>query len=72
MNAESFDFYKCQRCGKLITKLDEIASFTPGTKRYGIVCKCGCRKYSPTNMEWYHWFLPRVWKFAAMRIMGTA
>ncbi len=52
--------------------LEEIAAFTPGTPNEGKICPCGCRKYRPTNMRWFHWFLPRVVHFAYLRIRGVA
>ena len=67
-----FDFYKCQKCGRLITRIEELAAFTPGTKSYGQICPCGNKKYHPVNMRWFHWFLPRVLRFAYFRARGMA
>lgn len=62
-----YDFYNCDKCGRLITKLDEMKAIARGE-----VCKCGSRKYHPANMSWYHWALPRVWVFAYLRLRGEA
>ncbi|RPJ54957.1 MAG: hypothetical protein EHM23_27685 [Acidobacteria bacterium] len=64
---DDYDFYACDKCGRLITLLDERES-----RRTGVLCPCGSRKYRPTNMSWYHWFLPRVWHFAYLRVRGIA
>lgn|GEM_PF-4903131 len=65
-----YDFYRCEKCGHLITRIDEIRAFTAGTKTHGRICECGCRKYRPVNMPWWAWFLPKVWRFAWLRIRG--
>jgi hypothetical protein len=67
-----YDFYKCKKCGRLITRIEEMLAFVPGTKHYGHICPCGSQKYSPTNLPWWGWLLPRVWKFAWLRIRGIA
>lgn len=63
----TYDFMKCQKCGRLITKpeIDEkLAS--------GNICPCGSLKYSPVNILWWQWVFPRVWKFAYLRARGVA
>lgn len=68
-----FDFYCCHKCGRLITKLEESEAFTPGHKRAGTMCvACGSKEYRPANMRWFHWGLPRVWRFAYYRMRGMA
>lgn len=68
------DFYRCYRCKRLITKLEEIeaykAALRPNSKL--ILCPCGSLKYQPCNMRWYHWFFPRVLRFAWKRLRGLA
>jgi hypothetical protein len=60
-----FDFYRCDYCRRLITRLQEAQGI-----RSGRLCKCGRRKYHPVNPEWYEYLLPRVIKFAYERIRG--
>lgn len=64
---EQYDFYRCRKCLRLITKLEELSAFKTGK-----VCPCGSASYVPANMRWYDWFLPRVWKFAWERINKRA
>lgn len=64
---KDYDFYTCKRCGRLITDLEMNTKISGGK-----VCPCGGLRYSPTNMRWFHWFLPRVWVFAVQRIRGVA
>jgi hypothetical protein len=72
VDRESFDFYRCNRCGRLITKLEEIAAFTPGHPMEGRICPCGSTHYRPANMAWWDWIWPRVWRFAWFRWRGLA
>lgn len=67
-----YDFYRCNACHRLLTKLEEFETFDPTSSRFGQVCPCGYRRYSPTNMTWNEWLLPRVWKFAFVRILEVA
>lgn len=67
-----YDFYRCIACHQLITKLEEFDIFDPLSTRFGSVCPCGYRRYSPTNPKWYEYFYPRVIKFAIVRILGVA
>lgn len=60
-----YDFHRCSQCGRLITLPEELRRY-----RTGAPCKCGCRRYKPCNIEWYHWFLPRVMWFALLRYRG--
>ncbi len=61
-----FDFYRCARCRRLITRVEELMA---KQGRYGgAICRCGSFRFSPVNMRWFHWFLPRVWIFAALRL----
>lgn len=57
-----YDAYQCATCGRLILKPEMIESLKQG----GL--PCGHGKVRPTNVEWYHWVLPRVWMFAKDRI----
>jgi hypothetical protein len=67
---QDYDFYRCYKCKRLITRIEEIQIFTPGTKNYGKPCTCGSQKYHPAQFQWYHLFLPRVMKFAWYRLKG--
>jgi hypothetical protein len=72
LKADDFDFYRCYKCGKLITRIDEIRAFTAGHKATGKICSCGSPKYQPSNPKWFEYLLPKVWKFALYRIRGLA
>jgi hypothetical protein len=65
-----FDFMRCQKCGRIATKL-EIARAL-GTHGTGQPCPCGAMKLQPTNLPWWGWLLPRVWVFAVARLRGLA
>lgn len=67
-----YDFYRCLACNRLMTKLEEFELFDPLSARFGTVCPCGYRRYSPTNPRWYEYFYPRVMKFAAVRLLRIA
>ena len=73
-----YDFYRCQRCGRLITQLELIAALQreSGTPGAGKICRCGGLKISPAapnlGMAWYHWLLPRVLHFTYLRVRGLA
>lgn len=66
---DHFDFYRCVRCGRLITLLEEIAAHAGA--RQGAICPCGSRKYSPANLRWWQWGLPRAWRMAVARLRGV-
>lgn len=72
LNECDYDFYRCYKCHRLITRVEEIIFFTPGSKTAGIVCPCGSKKYTPANPHWHEYFLPRVIKFAYYRMRGIA
>ncbi len=74
----TFEFYRCYKCNRLISMLDESRALKgeayPGGPKVqepdGKVCPCGSPKYQPTNLCWYDWFLPKVWKMAWLRWRG--
>ena len=70
LGEDDFDFYRCFKCGRLITRLEEIVSFSQKSKHPGAVCPCGSPKFSPANPRWYEFLMPRVWHFAYYRIRG--
>jgi hypothetical protein len=61
---------RCGKCGRLITKLEMQRALQP--KGHGEACPCGSRKYLPVNLSWHHWLLPRVLRFAYLRLRGRA
>lgn len=64
------DFWKCFKCGRLCTGMEMGEALGPdGT---GSACPCGSTRFSPMNLPWWGWLLPRVWKFAVARIRGKA
>jgi hypothetical protein len=72
VNEPVYDFYRCVACHRLMTKLEEFRIFDPSSTRFGQPCPCGSRRYSPANLLWYEWLLPRVVKFALFRIWRVA
>ena len=64
-----YDFYRCYMCHRLITMLEERAALKAQKEQ---ICKCGSSRYQPTQFVWYYLFLPRVFKFAILRILGYA
>lgn len=61
-----YDAYRCCTCSRLFTKLEMFECLKSG------VLNCGHGRVNPTNILWYHFFLPRVLKFAVLRILGKA
>ena len=64
---DSYDFYRCSKCNRLLTRPEELAAFKTGK-----LCPCGSMRYEPCDMRWYHWLLPRVLKFVWERYHGRA
>ena len=60
-----FDFMRCEKCGRLVTKPEIVRALENGT---GQPCPCGGMKLQPMNLPWWGWLLPRVWAFAWERI----
>lgn len=58
-------FYRCQRCKRLLTRLEEVRALQTGK-----VCPCGSKTYVPCNTSWYHLFLPRVWPMLLIYLLG--
>jgi len=63
----NYDFWRCHRCQRLVTKVEEHALMATGK-----FCPCGSDRAHPANLPWYGWFLPRVWVFAYLRLRGRA
>jgi hypothetical protein len=59
-----YDFYRCQRCYRLLTQLEVVAGLQV---RQGRLCPCGAMKISPVNLQLRDMVLPRVWAFAWIR-----
>ena len=66
MGAHDTYFYRCEGCRGLVTWLDEHKSRWTGRP-----CKCGRKTYMPTNLRWYEWFYPRVWKMVVLKVFGA-
>jgi hypothetical protein len=61
-----YDFYRCGKCGRLVTQPEmQRAVGVGGTGR---ACPCGSLRYSPINLPWWGLLLPRVWHFALARV----
>lgn len=47
-----YDFYRCQKCFRVITALEEraVLAEVPDEPATGRICRCGSRKYSPTDV----------------------
>lgn len=65
-----FDFYICTKCQRICTavEMQKALGINPSV---GSPCPCGGHKFSPTNLPWWGWFLPRVWTFAVDRVRGV-
>jgi DNA-directed RNA polymerase subunit RPC12/RpoP len=68
----AYDFYRCQKCNRLITALEERRAIMATSDAESNVCPCGGRRYSPTNLTAFDWFKPRVLEFAYMRLRHLA
>jgi len=64
-----FDFMRCEKCGRLVTKLEIARALENGT---GQPCPCGGMKLRPINLPWWGWLLPRVWVFAWQRVRSQS
>jgi DNA-directed RNA polymerase subunit RPC12/RpoP len=65
MGSMDYFFYRCHRCARLITILEEKAEI-----RKGLMCPCGSLNYKPTNLLWYDWLKPKVWRVTIVRMLG--
>jgi hypothetical protein len=63
-----YDFYRCNRCFRLITAREMRRALDAGGAVQ--VCPCGGAKFSPTNPRWFEFLYPRVVRFACERV-GT-
>jgi hypothetical protein len=49
----AFDFYRCDRCRRIITAIEErrVLATKPleDSTETATICECGSRRYSPTN-----------------------
>ena len=70
LGSVSADFWRCYNCGRLCTTPEMNKALGVGGS--GQACPCGSMRYTPSNIPWWGWFLPRVWKFAFLRIRGLA
>ena len=62
------DFWRCFKCNRLCTGLEMSKAL--GVGGTGTACTCGAMKYSHVNLPWWGWLLPRVLKFAFLRVIG--
>jgi DNA-directed RNA polymerase subunit RPC12/RpoP len=68
LGKDSYDFYSCYKCGRLITAVQMVRSLHSD----GNICKCGSKTVKPSNIQWFHWFYPEVLYFAYLRLRGIA
>lgn len=66
-----YDFMRCHICGRLITKPECVEAMNPDGKTPGVFCPCGSNKVRPTNPRFHEYFLPRVIRFALLRLRGV-
>lgn len=72
LGEDDYDFYRCYKCGRLITRYEEMIAFTNKSEKPGCICPCGSPKYSAANPRWYEYLLPRVLYFAYLRARRIA
>jgi len=65
--ANSYDFYKCGKCDRILTHLQMQARLHTGR-----VCACGALKYSPTYPKPLQWLLPNILTLVVYRILRCA
>jgi len=65
LNPHDCYFYRCKQCNGLLTILEERAAFVNGN-----LCGCGSVNYSPSDLHWYDWARPKVWRVAALKLIG--
>lgn len=67
-----FDFMRCRKCGRLMTKPEMERAICIGAggtvAGTGLACPCGSLGYLPTNPRGLEWLLPRVVTFAWARV----
>lgn len=68
LGEHTYDFYRCQRCQRLITQPQLKRALTHTSVDGLRICPCGALKFSPTNPIWYEFLLPRAIAFAWARI----
>jgi hypothetical protein len=70
LGEHTYDFYRCQRCQRLVTQREMILGLS---QRSGIaICPCGALKFSPTQVTWRDYRLEQVIRFARERYSDQA
>lgn len=64
------DFWRCYNCKRLITKPEMDRAL--GVDGTGIACPCQSSRYTPANVPWYGFLIPRVLRFGFDRLRGKA
>lgn len=59
---ETYDFYKCQKCGRIVTALEFAAAL--GVAGTGQACPCGALRFAPINITWREYRQPQVIRYA--------
>lgn len=62
-----FYAYRCKGCNRIVTKLQVLDMMNGKTGR---LCSCGGNSISPCDIAGFEWFLPRVWKLVAYKLVG--
>lgn len=72
LNEVVYDFYRCEGCRAIFTRLREISAMDPDDELVGTVCSCGSMRYKPTWPKLYEWFYPKIWWFTLLRWLKVA
>ena len=67
-----YDFYRCEGCRSILTRLREMSAMDPLDECVGTICKCGSMRYRPTWPRAFEWFYPKIWWFALLRWLKVA
>jgi hypothetical protein len=65
---DEFDFYRCEKCHRICTKLEWDAAM--GVQGTGRACPCGGVKFSPTDVTWREYAQPQIIRYARLSLSG--
>jgi hypothetical protein len=68
--ARAYDFYRCYACRRVITRQDELRTFTTANGDPLRICACGSLRYSPSWPVGLEWARPHVAGFVLKLLLA--
>jgi hypothetical protein len=76
LGSKKFDFYRCYKCGKVITREEELMFYAwaneipPGQEDEAVICDCGSMKIIPVKMSGDEWREKNVLRYSIKIILA--